>query len=108
MKEEIRRAIAVNAAARINGKDPAGVYSYARGKHTTMTPQYDYEAGAHIGGSGSSLYHYGVGCHINLTIKGSKFEGFDYGDGHHFNGTVKGNSIQIYDYGERKYFNYTV
>lgn len=108
MKEEIRRAIAVNAAARINGKAPSSTYSYDCGERTNITPTYDYEAGAHISGSGSSLYHYGLSSHINLTIKGKNFEGYDYNEGHHFTGSVNGSTVQIYDYGESRYFNYNV
>ncbi len=108
MREEIRRAIAVNAAARVNQRNPSGVYSYDRGRRTSITPTYDYEAGAHIGGSGSSLYHYGLGSHISLNVNGNNFTGYDYDGGHHFSGRVNGNSVQLYDYGEGSYFNYLV
>jgi hypothetical protein len=108
MREEIRRAIAVNAAARINKRNPSSVYSYDRGQYASMTPSYDYETGAHIGGSGSSLYHHGIGNHISLNVNGNNFSGYDYDGGHHFSGRVNGNSIQLYDYGEGSYFNYSV
>jgi len=108
MKEEIRRAIAVNAAARINGNSPSSLYSYDRGQRTNITPNYDYEDSAHIGGSGSSLYHYGLGSHINLTVNGKNFEGYDNNEGHHFMGSVNGSTVQIYDYGEGQYFTYNV
>jgi hypothetical protein len=83
MREEIRRAIAVNAAARINKRNPSSVYSYDRGQYASMTPSYDYETGAHIGGSGSSLYHYSIGNHISLNVSGNSFSGYDYDGGHH-------------------------
>jgi hypothetical protein len=108
MREEIRRAIAVNAAAQINKRNPSSVYSYQSGRHSSMTPQYDYEARAHIGGSGSSLYHYGVGNHVSLNVNGNDFAGYDYDGGHHFSGRVSGSSVQLYDYGEGRYFNYSV
>lgn len=108
MREEIRRAIAVNAAVRINKRAPSSIYSYDRGRRSSITPNYDYEAGAHIGDSGTKLYHYGVGTHISLSISGNSFSGYDYDRGHHFNGRVNGNSIQIYDYGESSYFTYSV
>ena len=108
MKEEIRRAIAANAASRIRGKASSSVYSYNRGHHSSVTPSYDYEAGAHIGGSGSNLYHYGLGSHISLKTKGNEFEGYDYNEGHHFSGSVRGNTVQLYDYGEGRYFTYSV
>jgi hypothetical protein len=108
MREEIRRAIAVNAAARINKRNPSSLYSYDRRQYATMTPSYDYETGAHIGGSGSSLYHYGVGNHISLNVNGNNFSGYDYDGCHHFSGSVNGNSVQLYDYGESSYFNYSV
>lgn len=108
MKEETRRAIAFDAAARINGRNPSSIYSYDQGGHTPMSDGYDYGAQAHFSRSGSSLYHYGTSSHIDLTINGKNFSGYDYDEGHHFNGTVNGNSVQIYDYGESKYFNYSV
>ena len=107
MKEEIRRAIVVNAAAQISRRKPSSVYSYHRGRHTHINPTYDYEAGAHIGGSGSSLYHYGVGSHISLSVSGTNFSGYDYDGGHHFSGSVNGGSVQLYDYGEGRHFNYS-
>ncbi|SEO06178.1 hypothetical protein SAMN05443254_1171 [Bradyrhizobium sp. OK095] len=73
-----------------------------------MTPSYDYEAGAHIGNSGSNLYHYGVGSHISLNVNGNKFSGYDYDGGHHFTGSVTGKTVNLYDYGEGSYFNYSV
>jgi hypothetical protein len=108
VKEEIRRAIVVNAAAQISRRAPSSVYSYHRGKHTQINPTYDYEAGAHIGGSGSSLYHYGVGAHISLSVNGTSFSGYDYDGGHHFSGSVNGGTVQLYDYGEGRHFNYSV
>ena len=108
MKEEIRRMIAYEAASRVNRQPPSSVYSYDRGRHTSMGAGYDYEAGAHFGGSGSSLYHYGTSSHLNLNLNGQRFTGYDYGDGHHFSGSVNGRSVQIYDYGESRYFNYSV
>jgi hypothetical protein len=108
MREEIRRAIAVNAAARINKRKPSSVYSYDRGQYSGMTPDYDYETGAHVSGSGSSLYHHGVGNHVSLEVSGNNFSGFDYDGGHHFSGRVSGSSVQIYDYGEGRHFAYSV
>jgi hypothetical protein len=108
MKEETRRAIAAAAAGRINGKAPSSVYSYERGQHSPMSPNYDYEAQAHISNSGSGLYHYGLQRHINFQVNGKNFSGYDNNEGHHFSGSVSGGSVQIYDYGEGRYFNYTV
>jgi hypothetical protein len=108
MKEEIRRMVAYEAAARINRQRSSSVYSYERGRHTPMSAGYDYEASAHFSGSGSSLYHYGAASHLNLSINGQSFSGYDYGDSHHFSGSVNGKSVQIYDYGEGRYFNYSV
>jgi hypothetical protein len=108
MKEEIRRAVVMNAAAQISKRAPSGVYSYPRGRHMPMNPTYDYEAAAHVGGSGSGLYHYGVGGHIALNVNGNSFSGYDYDSGHHFSGSVNGGSVQLYDYGVGQYFNYSV
>jgi hypothetical protein len=108
MKEEIRRMIVFEAASRVNRRRPSSVYSYDEGRHAAMGAGYDYEAGAHFAGSGSSLYHYGTSSHLNLIVNGKNFSGYDYGDGHHFSGSVSGRSVQIYDYGEGRYFTYAV
>jgi len=112
MQEQIRRAVAFMAAARIGQRRPGHVYSYHEGRHVPFSGSgsnaFDYEAGAHISGSASSLFHYGVGSHISLSITGNSFSGFDHDSGNHFNGKVSGSSVQIYDYGEGSYFNYSV
>lgn len=65
MKEEIRRAIAHAVVAQSDGKPSSHVYSYDRGRHTAFTGSgpggYDHDAGAHVSGSGSNLYHHGLG-----------------------------------------------
>jgi hypothetical protein len=73
MKEEIRRAIAYAAATRINGAVASTIYSYGRGRHSHMTPTYDYDAGAHISRTGGGLYHYGTSSHISFSVNGSNF-----------------------------------
>ncbi|MGH2967382.1 MAG: hypothetical protein ACRDMH_18640 [Solirubrobacterales bacterium] len=56
-----------------------------------------------------SLYHYGVGGHIDLKIEeGGRFSGFDYSAGSHFNGAVRGRSVNLYDFGTGQYFNYSI
>ena len=107
MKEEIRRAIAYAAATRINGSARSAIYSYDRGHHSHMSPNYDYETGAHISRTGSGLYHYGTNSHISFSVSGKKFSGYDYDSGHHYTGQVNGNSVQLYDYGEGQYFTYS-
>lgn len=104
MKEEIRRAIAVIAARKINGKTPSSIYSYERSKHSFMGASYDYEANAHF----NDGYHYGTNSHMSLSVNGRNFSGYDYGSSHHFSGAVNGTSISLYDYGESRYFNYSV
>jgi hypothetical protein len=112
MKEETRRAIAHAASARINGEPRSSVYSYSAARHTHFSKGnngggYDYDAGAHVGGSRSGLYHYGLGSHISLKVNGKSFFGYDYGSGAHFSGKVNGHSVQMYDYGEGRHFHYT-
>jgi hypothetical protein len=109
MKEEIRRAIAYAAATRISGSAASSVYSHQRGRHSHMTPTYDYDAGAHISRTGGGgLYHYGTSSHISFSVNGHNFSGYDYDSGHHYTGHVRGNSVQLYDYGEGRYFSYSV
>jgi len=108
MKEEIRRAIAYAAATHINGSTASTIYSHDRGRHSHMTPTYDYDAGAHICRTGGGIYHYGTSSHISFSVRGSSFSGYDYDSGHHYTGQVSGASVQLYDYGEGRYFSYSV
>jgi hypothetical protein len=108
MKEEIRRAIAYAAAMRINGSARSAIYSYERSHHSHMSPNYDYDASAHISHTGGGLYHYGTNSHISFSVRGSNFSGYDYDSGHHYTGQVTGNTVQLYDYGEGRYFSYAV
>jgi hypothetical protein len=111
MKEEVRRAIAHAASAKVNGAARSSVYSYEAGAYTQMGGSgpggYDYDIGAHISASGSGLYHYGTGAHITLNANGDQFSGYDYDSGQHFSGRVSGNTVQLYDYGDGRYFSYT-
>jgi hypothetical protein len=84
MKEEIRRAVAYTAAMRINGSVASAIYSYERGRHSHMTPGYDYDTGAHVSRTGGGLYHYGTNSHISFSVNGRNFSGYDYDSGHHY------------------------
>ena len=109
MNEAIRRAIAYAAAGRANGNFARSIYSFDRSKYTSMSENYDYEAGSHISGVRSgNMYHYGIGTHISLSVSGNRFKGYDYSSGTHFQGTISGNRISLYDYGDSSYFNYQV
>ena len=109
MQETIRRAVAYAASGRVLGKFGNSVYSYHTASHTSMSPSYDYDAGAHISGMDSeNLYHYGHGTHIQLTVTGEQFSGYDYESGSHFTGQVSGNNVQLYDYGTGRHYNYLV
>jgi hypothetical protein len=48
MKEQTRRATAYAAATHINESAASVIHGFERGRHTHMTPTYDYDAGAHI------------------------------------------------------------
>lgn len=109
MNEQIRRAIAFAAAGRINGKFSNSVYSYDRGRHSSMSEGYDHESGAHISGArNGNMYHYGLGAHISLDTNGQDFSGYDYSSGSHYTGRVSGSSVQLYDYGESQHFQYSI
>lgn len=109
MNEDIRRAIAYAASGRANGKFASSIYSYDSSGYTNMSENYDYGAGAHLGGmKDGDIYHYGQGAHIQLTMNGSQFKGYDYSSGSHFSGRVSGRSVELYDYGSGDYHNYQV
>lgn len=72
-----------------------------------MTPSNDYGAKAHISGIKSgTMYHYGLGSHINLQVNGNEFSGYDYDSGSHFMGTISNKTVQLYDYGTGRYHTY--
>jgi hypothetical protein len=112
VNEEMRRAVAYSAAARINGKASSAIYSYEAGRYTSMGGSgnniYDYEAGAHIADSGSGFFHYGQSAHVDLRTSGTSFNGYDFSTACHFTGSINGNAVQLYDYGAGRYFNYSV
>lgn len=68
---------------------------------------FDYDTGAHIGGTLSNLYHYGEGCHIQIKMNGDRFTGYDYGCGQSFSGSLNGNSVSLYDYQTGQYYSYS-
>jgi hypothetical protein len=121
MNEETRRAIAYVAGRIQTGKKSSSVYDYSAGKYSnfsgdiseTRVAVFDFDAGAHISGTGRSgqysLFHYGASGHISLKIEsGGRFSGFDYSSSSHFSGTVSGQNVTLYDYGSGNYFNYSI
>lgn len=99
-----------------SGSQAGAVYDYSEGAYFNFSGDvgtgnvnvFDYEQGCHISGSLQSLFHYGNGRHIQLTVEGGHFSGFDYNSGRHFNGNVQGNNISLFDYEHGQYFNYSV
>jgi hypothetical protein len=55
-----------------------------------------------------SLYHYGEGATLTLSLMGSHFSGFDYGTHSHFSGNVAGAAVSVYDYEHGQFFSYVV
>lgn len=116
MKDALRRDIAYIAGILISGVQSGAVYDYQQGAYTNISGNvqmshisvYDYSRGCYVTGSGNSLYDYGNGAHISLTISGNRFNGYDYGSGSHFSGNVNGRSIALYDYETSQHWNYSI
>ena len=108
MREETRRAIAFEAAHRINGRAPTTLFSLARGVHAIMSPGYDHEAGAGFTVSDTTIFHHGTDSHIDLVVAATKFTGYDFGAAHHFAGIVDGATVEVFDYGEDRTYKYYV
>ena len=121
MKTEVRRAVAYVAGRAVTGYRSTSVFDYAAAKYTNFSGDvsesavsvFDFDARCHFSGSrhadNLSLYHYGVGGHVNLRLEANaRFSGYDYSSGSHFNGSVNGRNIQLYDFSEGRFFNYSI
>jgi hypothetical protein len=108
MREETRRVIAFEAAARINGQPPTTVFSLDRGMHSIMSPGYDHEAQARFTTSEGAIFHHGTDSHIDLVIIGQSFKGYDFCEGHLFAGSVEAGTVEVFDYGEDRTYKYYV
>lgn len=95
---------------------PGSVYDHDARKHFHFSGQvepgsvsiYDFSTRSHIGGSPTSLYHFGNRRHMTLTVSGQTFQGFDFASGSHFSGTISGSSVTVFDYGSRRHHHYSV
>ena len=116
MDDPTRRAIAYIAARLAGQRDSGSVYDHDARKHFHFSGQvepgsvsiYDFSTRSHIGGSPSSLYHFGNRRHMTLTVSGQTFQGFDFASGSHFSGTISGSSLTVFDHGSRRHHHYSV
>lgn len=116
MKHHTRRAVAYIAGRFISSLGSSAVYDYKTSRYYSFSGNisknqvavFDYDEQCHVGGSLSSIYHYGNSQDISLDIKGNKFSGYDYGESQHFSGDVNGRNVTIYDYQSSEYFNYSI
>ena len=116
MNAHVRRAVAYIAGRLVTNSDSAAIYDASEGRFVNfsgqVTPQnvniYDYDERCFIGGTPSSLFHYGDSQFIQLNINGRQFSGFDFGSAQHFSGSVQARNVTVYDYEHGNYFNYSI
>jgi hypothetical protein len=114
MQADTRRAIAYIAGRAISGKTASSVYDYGEGGHHSFSGSVSaaaanvYDSSCHVGGKLGSLYHYGHGSHLQLTLKDQSFTGYDYDDASHFSGDVRGSSVTVYDYATGTHHQYSL
>jgi len=116
MEHHTRRAVAYIAGRMIASHCNAALYDFNASSHFhfsgTVTrgnvSVYDFNQSCHIGGSLSSLYHYGNSGHIQVRVNGSSFSGYDFSTSSHFSGSVNGRAVSIYDYGQGRHFQYSI
>jgi hypothetical protein len=116
VKTHTRHAVAYIAGRLVLGTTSTAVYDYQEGRRISMSGNvtgstisaYDYAQRCHIGGSRTSLYHYGNRGHLTLQRNGAQFAGYDYDSKKHFNGSVNGKSVSLYDYETSQYYNYSI
>jgi 6-phosphogluconolactonase (cycloisomerase 2 family) len=116
MKTHTRRAVAYIAGGLASGRASTAVYDYQEKRYVNMSGNltkssisiYDYDQKCHIGGSGTSLYHYGNRAHIALAQDTAHFSGYDYDSRKHFSGSLSGTNIALYDYETGKHYNYSI
>lgn len=116
MDDGTRADIAYIAGRLISRRQASSVFDYTKAKYVIISGTvndnnisiFDHNRSCHIAGNVSSLFDYGRGAHLSLTINGQNFSGFDYSGGGHFAGTVNGTSITIFDYANSKNYIYSI
>lgn len=115
MNPGTRACVAAAAMMAVNGKSISSIYDYSAGGHRSVGGQisgnnvsiYDHQRSCHFSGSLPSLYDYGTGSHVQLTVSGKNFTGYDYATGNHFSGSVSGTSVNLYDYEDAQHHSFS-
>jgi hypothetical protein len=104
MNAHTRRAVAYIAGRLASDSTATGVsdlsessrrYLFSGRVNTEDVNVYDHDTGCHIAGAPSSLYHFGNGAQIELSMDGAQFSGHDFDSGHYFHGSVQAKRVRL-------------
>ena len=116
MKSHIRAIIAAAAHALVTGKQVAGLYDHAAGRHLRIAAEargehlqgYDGDRNVRFGGTLPELRDTGDGASLHIEVLGDEVRGYDRSSSGHFSAKVSERLVQLFDHAEGTWFAFDV
>jgi len=116
MQPQTRAIVAASAHALITGKQVAGLYDHAAGRHLRIAAEsrgehlkgYDGDRDARFGGNLPELRDARNGGSVHIEIEGSSARGYDRSSSGHFTAEVTERLVQLYDHAAGAWFSFDV